>query len=254
MHDHNALNRTAEKIIGYVTEQTGHLNFAAIEDVYPIMRTIQDVFPEWVIHSCTFKHPHTRFVTDNCERILGYPAEELRDPHKCAGLFARIHEHDLKDVHDCFTYIENFLKDFAGYEYRQLRFVFQYRLQHRNGNYLTIRDEKATLSINESTIFYYCILKDLSNETIFTGVKLEIFKQADSFTKIAEYRPASERLKLSKRENELVGLMQRGHTTKEIASILNISQHTARNIRQKMFEKYKVSNAIELLNKTIYYN
>jgi hypothetical protein len=48
--------------------------------------------------------------------------------------------------------------------------------------------------------------------------------------------------------------MQRGYSTKEIANILRLVNILHEISGRKMFEKYKVSNAIELLNKTIYYN
>ena len=41
-----------------------------------------------------------------------------------------------------------------------------------------------------------------------------------------------------------------GLTTKEIAAHLNISNNTVRNIKSRMFAKYKVNNTIELLNRT----
>jgi hypothetical protein len=206
MHNYNALNRTAEKIINCVTEQTRHLNYPAIEDVYPIMRPLSKMCsPTGYSIAATFKHPITRFVTDNCERILGYPAEELRDLHKSAGLFARIHEEDLKDVHDCFSYIENFLKDFCNQRIQATQVcIFSTGCNTGMETILLYGMKKLLYQLMKSTIFYYCILKDLSNETIFSGVKLEIYKTADSFTKIAEYKPAKERRKLSKRENELV--------------------------------------------------
>lgn len=37
-------------------------------------------------------------------------------------------------------------------------------------------------------------------------------------------------------------------TNKEIACRLNISHNTSRNIRSKLFEKFKVNNVVELLN------
>jgi DNA-binding CsgD family transcriptional regulator len=46
-------------------------------------------------------------------------------------------------------------------------------------------------------------------------------------------------------------LIRSGLSTKEMAWQMNISHHTVRNIRQRMFEKFKVSNSIELINRTL---
>ena len=90
----------------------------------------------------------------------------------------------------------------------------------------------------------------MPDEAVFSGVKIEIYKNEDSLKKIVEYKPSAARNKLSNRENDLVGLIKKGLTTKEIASQLSISHNTVRNIKSKLFEKYSVNNTIELLNMT----
>src|SRR5687767_1289693 len=79
------------------------------------------------------------------------------------------------------------------------------------------------------TLCYYSIIKDNSSVKIFEGVKLEIFSNDSVFRKLIEYYPGRGKRRVSKREYEILGLMQTGLSTKEIAQRLNISQHTARN-------------------------
>ena len=88
----------------------------------------------------------------------------------------------------------------------------------------------------------------MDRDSIFSGVKVEIYREQPVFEKIVEYKPSHVKNKLSPREADLVDLIKRGLTTKEIAWQLNISHNTVRNIKSKMFEKYNVTNAIELLN------
>jgi DNA-binding NarL/FixJ family response regulator len=152
---------------------------------------------------------------------------------------------------ECFSFLQNFLQDKSPEEYFALRFVLQFRFRHKNGSYVLLQDEKASLKLQNSTYVYYSILKDVTEETVFTGVKLDIYRQDSSQQKLAEFRPATNHVRLSKRETELVALIRKGLRTKEIADRLKISHHTVRNIRQRMFEKYNVSNSIELLNKAI---
>jgi DNA-binding CsgD family transcriptional regulator len=68
-------------------------------------------------------------------------------------------------------------------------------------------------------------------------------------TKITEFKPSAGS-NLTSRESELVTLIKQGLSTKEIAWYLNISHHTVRNIKSRLFEKFNVNNSIELLNMT----
>lgn len=144
------------------------------------------------------------------------------------------------------------MKETIPDEYLNLRFIFQYRFLHSNGNYIILHTEKALFTIDGSAPLYYCIMKDITREVVFSGVKLEIYKQDSILEKIAEYRPGIDHVRLTKRERDIVELMQKGLSTKQIAFALHISQFTARNIKQKMFEKYKVNNAIAFLNKAVH--
>jgi DNA-binding CsgD family transcriptional regulator len=247
-----SLERAAQSIRAFLREHTKE-NPQTRETVLSFMQGVQRIFPQWVLATCPVMHPELRFVTENCEAVFGYPLSHFTGPGNGAQTIASyIHEDDIDDVLKCFDYLNNFLKNCLPEEFPLLRCAFHYRFHHRKGNIITMRDEKAVMQIDDEASLYYSILKDTTSELVFTGVRLEIFKQEEmALEKIVDYRPSAERSKLSKRENELVGLIQRGLTTKEIAYQLHISHHTVRNIRQKMFEKYKVNNAIELLNKAL---
>jgi DNA-binding CsgD family transcriptional regulator len=161
-----------------------------------------------------------------------------------------VHEADQQELHQCFLFVHDYLENIPSKEHHTYRTVFHYRLKKSNGQYIYIHDDKASLKLSGSGNLYYAILRDLTSEHTFTGVKVEIFKQAQTLDKIQEYKPSAERNPLSKRETELVTLIKQGFSTKEIAWHLRISHNTVRNIKSKLFEKYNVNNAIELLNMT----
>jgi DNA-binding NarL/FixJ family response regulator len=54
--------------------------------------------------------------------------------------------------------------------------------------------------------------------------------------------------KISKREQQVLDLMIEGRSSKEIAEELEISFDTVRSHRKKLFVKYKVTSAGELVN------
>jgi DNA-binding NarL/FixJ family response regulator len=122
---------------------------------------------------------------------------------------------------------------------------------HKRGQYITVHQEQAILPLPESMPLYYSIIKDVTGDVIFGGVKLEIYKYDMTLEKLVEYSPAKENMRLSKREREIIELIQSGFSNKQIAHRLSISPYTARNIKQKMFGKFKVNNSISLLNKAV---
>ena len=252
MRDHLSLVRKSQTIITYLNHHLLQDGSNDIRYLFTMMKTLQHIFPQWVLLSCPGQHPGVFFITDNCKDILGYTTEELAHVHHPTFLVSRIHEDDVDDMHRCFSFIESFLKETMPYEYTNLRFVLQYRFRHKRGHYMTIHQEQAILPLEDADPLYYSIIKDCGDETVFNGVQLEVYKHDASLKKVAEFYPAGENQRLSKREKDIIGLMQTGLSTKEIAHKLSISQHTARNIKQKMFEKYKVNNSISLLNKAVY--
>ena len=248
--NYSTLTRAGEKIISLVKEISGEQDLVSMEDIFPFMDAMQRIFPQWVFMICPFHHPESRYVSKNCEQVLGYTSDYIYNLFP-AGIISHTHEDDQQDLKDCFSFLHNYLKDKSAEEYYALRIVVQFRFRHKNGNYLLVQDEKASLKLKNSTVIYYSILKDITEEMAFTGVKLDIYKQDTSQEKLAEFRPATQHVRLSKRETELVVLIRKGLRTKEIADKLKISHHTVRNIRQRMFEKYNVNNSIELLNKAV---
>ena len=248
--NYSSLSRAGEKIISIVKEISGDQELISMEDIFPFMDTMQKVFPQWVFMICPFHHPESRYISSNCEQVVGYSSNDIYDLFP-AGLVAYAHEDDQQDIKECFSFLHNYLKENSREKYFDLRLSFQFRLKHKNGNYLLVQDEKSSLKLKNSTCVYYSILKDITEETPFTGVRLDIYKQDSSQEKLAEFRPSTHHVRLSKRETQLVSLIRKGLRTKEIADHLKISHHTVRNIRQRMFEKYNVNSSIELLNKAV---
>lgn len=247
------LLRATKKVMTYLDEQVQDQSCGSIEEALPFIGTIQRMFPQWVLQTCVNNHPGTRFISENCGDIFGYTASQLLADHYPLMLFSHIHEEDIEDLHQCFLFIEQFLREENYHPTEELRFVFQYRIRHKNGHFVHLYDEKASLHASKELTVYYSLLRDISHESVFSGVKLDIYTQGTQLRKIIGFKPSGDP-QLSKREDDILGLIRQGFTNKEIAAQLKISPNTARNIRQKIFKRYNVSNSIELLNKAIHYN
>ena len=253
MPDYLSLHRKSQNIISYLNTHLSQEPRKEINEIFSMMRTLQQVLPQWVLLSCPAQHPGDFFITDNCESVLGYTVADFSKVNHADFLLSRIHDDDLDDMYRCFSFIETFLKETMPHEYIKLRFVMQYRFMHKKGQYITVHQEQAILPFANAMPLYYSVMRDITPDVLFCGVKLEIYKYDVRLEKLTEYFPATENVRLSKRKRDIIQLIQSGLSTKQIAHRLRISQHTARNIKQKMFEKYKVNNSISLLNKAIYH-
>lgn len=249
MHSNLTLARTSSHIISYINPgqpEAGDID----EEIMHTLSNLQRIFPEWTICTCRFMHTGFFYVSDNCKSVLGLEAEVLVSAFKFDNYFRRLHPADMEDFIKCVELIGELIKKEDPADHHKLRYVFNYRVQHADGRYVYVHDEKANLVLKNKQNLYYMLLRDISQETPYSGVRLSVYKRGNDNKKILEYSSMAETAgRLSRRENELIPLMKQGLSTKEIAYHLDISPHTVRNMRQKLFEKFQVNNAIELLNK-----
>jgi DNA-binding CsgD family transcriptional regulator len=251
MTQESVMVRNVDRIATFIQKYVNRVGIDRREEVFELLDNMNLLFPQWVIMSCPMMHPEMHFVSKNGPSVFGYDPDYLKTNSSAKQMLAHLHDADREDVLQCFTIAHDQLASLTPEEHTQYRFVLYYRYRKGDGRYMHLHDEKAAMNLRGSGNLYYGLFRDLSDERPFTGVKLEIFRQQEQgLVKIREFRPASTNNPLSKREGELVTLMKRGLSTKEIASHLNISHNTVRNIKSKLFEKYNVNNSIELLNMT----
>ena len=241
------LFRITEKIMNYVNEQVELEQAQTMEEVFPLLESVTSLFPNSVAMVCPFHHPEIRFVSTNCRSVFGYDATYIREHMNIEKFYTLVHPDDGEDLHAAFLFLGELLQEQLPQDQHKIRVIFQYRFLRKDGQYITVQDEKGILKLSNNKSVYYNIFRDITNETSFSGVQLSVYKQEDGLVKIAGYNP-SKKNKLSKRERDIVSLIRHGLTNKEIAYRLNISHNTSRNIRSKLFEKFRVNNVVELLN------
>lgn len=242
------LLRTADRVTNYIQKYVNRAGTEKREEALELFDNMYQFFPHWVIMTCPMMHPDITYISNNCEHIFGYNKEYMLRNSRIEKFFNNIHPADHEDLLSCFGFVHDLLESVHPEEHVNYRMIFHYRFRRPDGQYMYIYDEKATLNLGGSGNLYYALLRDISGEKAFTGVKVEAFQQGETLEKIKEFKPSSEHLSLSKREQQLVTLIKQGLSTKEIAWHLNISHNTVRNIKSKMFEKFNVNNSIELLN------
>ena len=237
--------RKAEEIISHVnmTEGGGEPGYPG--DILSVIHNLHQLFPQWVVMVCPRQHPELFYISENCKELFGYEGGYMtRHPE---DYFRQLHEDDIEDLYKCFAFAQQMVENEAPEDRHRIRLVYQYRYRHRDGNYVLLHDEKAVFRTGDDKYLFYSLFRDITQEDVFGGVKVEVYKQGVSLKKITEYKPSSA-LQLSRREAEVVALIKKGFTTKEIAAQLGISHHTVRNFRSKLFGKYRVNNTVELIN------
>lgn len=243
-----AFTKQSSRIISFINPDQPQAEDIQEEIIHTI-QNLQKIFPRWMICTCRFMHKGFFYASDNCKELLGFDIKTIADSMMPDNFFKRIHPADAEHFFYSAGLATELLKKEDPDDVHKFRFVFHYRLQHADGRYLHLHDEKAILKLRNGRNLYYLLLRDLSHETPFSGVKLSVYKEGHGDKKILEYNSSTRAGRLTNRESDMVPLMRQGLSVKEIAWHLGISPHTVRNIRQKLFEKFQVNNVIELLNK-----
>jgi DNA-binding CsgD family transcriptional regulator len=253
MSQSSLLSRVSHRIISFLDQRVFEVDPDYNDEIVSAMYSLHKIFPQWLIMTCPVQHNSFFYVSNNCSDIIGHMSEQLQRLRP-EGLIELIHHADMAHLQTCFSYCESIVKN-EPKGHQHIRCTFNYRLQHANGHYLHMHDEKAAFLLSNGSMVYFCMMRDITHEKPFAGVRVEVFKQnGTTTTKLGECHPARTEQKLSPREQDLIVLIRQGLTTKEIAHHLHISHNTVRNIRSKMFEKYQVNNVVELLNRTMSFN
>jgi DNA-binding CsgD family transcriptional regulator len=242
--------RSSETVTRYLETTTTLATSEKAEEVIKLFENIHLLFPQWAILTCPAMHPRIRYASNNCSEVFGLDLETLSQQLLVEQFFTHVHDDDQHDMYDCYDWFYNYLKTVPPEEHQDIRGVIHYRFRTTAGHYIHLHDEKACIALHGGAKFYYALFQDVSDKRPFTGVSVEIYRRSQQMKKIMVYKPSLQRNMLSKRETELVSLIRRGLSTKEIGYYLNISPNTVRNIKSRLFEKYGVANSIELLNMT----
>ncbi len=245
------ISQTIRQIHGVIADrQQVHFLYSqtSFSDYQHTFEFVQELFPSWVVMLCGIYNDSITYVSENCREVFGYSARQmcnmsLEEEH------AHVHEDDQQSLSRIMQHLLHLTKVLSYEAFGQHRFILNYRFRHANGHYFYLHDEKLALRNKDGKYLYITLYKDISKEKSFTQAKVEVSKlEKGTYRKVEEYIPASLRQPITRREKEILQLIQYGQSNKEIADRLYISEHTARNHRSNLFEKARAKNVIELLN------
>jgi len=145
------------------------------------------------------------------------------------------HPDDIKKIPE----IINFFKNNNGGSHTTL-----FRVKHKNGNWIYFYTTRSLLQRDGVFDPRYVVSVSINlNENINCGLML------GEFNKIRAAEANKEAIKnFSKREIEIMQLLSKGYSNKQIAEKLSISPVTANNHRANIFKKAESHNIAELIN------
>ena len=187
------------------------------------------------------------YMNNKIEKVF-----EMEDQERTyeGSSFEAMSDHYIDHLHSCFSNILFFLKDKEKYDYS---FSYMYRLKEYNGEtglylnqdmiyknpkdgkdyYLTINRNMKKYSVLSFT--YLSISNNKTNKTIRINPTLDLKQKV--------IKP----LEFSSREMNILNLLAKGYSSKEIANELFISTETVKSHKKNIFIKTNSKNSLGAL-------
>jgi len=192
--------------------------------------------------------PKILSVSEDLPKVLGYQSEDFT----IHLFFNSIHPED-KDI---FMRHEqealNFCLKLPLGKQKNYKIVHDYRLKKKDGTYIRVLQQTVAYEINES-----CVLKTIIQHTDISTIKTSGESELhfidlvgnDSVYKVQVscLNTNLQHIQFTKREKDILKLLDKAWTSEKIAEKLFISVHTVRTHRKNLLKKIGCDNTIELL-------
>ncbi len=133
---------------------------------------------------------------------------------------------------------------------KDVAFFLTYRIRKKNGDYIKVFRQSTTYDLDEEgkIISNLSLLSDIS--FLNTANKVEWKFDAPGLDKEEFRKYVTKEYKgfFSERETEIILLVDKGWSSKQIAEKLYLSKHTVDTHRRKILNKAHCKNAVELIN------
>lgn len=192
------------------------------------------------------------YFSSNIEALLGYSPADF----KTGGLkFAMSLVH--KDHTKIYTkeLLPVMYKYIALYALKgqlmDLRFSYNFKIKNKAGNYIWAMHNMSIYKTNRWNVpvQFITYISDFSEVKSDDSITLCVSQKQSNYTKpvfTKTFHPYQQMFQLTERELDILGKIQEGKTSKEIADELNLSIHTINTHRKNMLEKTKSKNITQL--------
>ncbi|MBL1410447.1 LuxR C-terminal-related transcriptional regulator [Sphingobacterium faecale] len=182
------------------------------------------------------------YVNNTFEILTGYP-KELFDINKLLDI---IHPDDIDYFIACESRGLRFTNTLSFSEHFRYIMSYTYRIKTNNNQYVAIRQECQAIEVDS---------KGHLTKTFVTHRREKDFRNRDENDYYIFDKDKNQKLNatnfynLTKREREIVDLVQDGLDSKQIGKKLHSSKHTIDTHRRNILKKTNSKNFIELLTK-----
>ncbi|TGE23816.1 hypothetical protein E5K00_00955 [Hymenobacter aquaticus] len=186
----------------------------------------------------------TLFVSAGVERMLGYPSTDFTtDFH-----YALIHPDDLPIVTEASILANKYVTERLDDPLSGLVFSVDYRMRHRRGHWVRVLRQNIIVArdTNGAVVGLAGILTDITAHKSTNDVRFHM-NRPDFAAFVRRQQVESLPEPLSTREQEIMGLLLEGLTSKEIGEKLFISPTTVQKHRQNIRLKVGSHNVHQLL-------
>ena len=131
-----------------------------------------------------------------------------------------------------------------------IRLLNEYRIRASGGKWIKVIEQHKALELDVNGDVWLSIsLLDISpDQNLNRPIISRVVNSMTDESFLINPSPSGSNPTLTKRESQILGLMDKGMLSKEISDKLNISVHTVNTHRQRILEKTNSSNSIEALN------
>jgi len=195
-------------------------------------------------------------MTDRLLEISGYHPKEFLET-KMDKTLEVFHKDDFAILNDyIFGVNTDFLKKTPHEDHSRFVFSYNFRFIGADKKFVNVLQRCTYVTSPETGLPLYSIgaLTDITDFKTDDVIVHTIEQQSPSCRKIVErnyYYPNEAEAQLTNREKEILLYIADGHSTKQVADKLRISENTIDNHRQNMLRKTNTKNIAELIAFTI---
>ena len=205
-----------------------------------------------VNNSCIFLVEYNRrflYTSPNFSTFFGYEINKIKDPSlENNYLEKRIHPDDLEIFATVQKRLVKFWYEQPEKERKDYKHIYEFRVLYSDNQYVKVVSQHQVLEVDEYYNPHIVLgVVDIIPGTNFEGVKFRLIN-----TKTGGIVPFPVRddltVNLSKREIEILKMINHGMLSKEISDKLSISIHTVNGHRQNILQKMNKDTTIEAIN------
>jgi DNA-binding CsgD family transcriptional regulator len=192
------------------------------------------------------------FCDVNVLNVLGYRPKEM----SLALILESIHPDDLPVFMDYEVEVSGFFSKLDKDKIQKYKVRYDYRMRTKKGVYKRLMHQAIPIEVDErgAVVKTLAVYSDIGYLKRNKTMSLSILgmEGEPSFLRLKSTKPL-QRLNnpLSPRELEVLKLIGKGNSSKNIADKLKLSEHTVKNHRKNMLRKTGVSSSAGLLSKAL---